>query len=69
VMKVKTQGWGDSMVSTKYVYQRLNDIMNQPVDDTDYHLSRFLDELALNFKADTGKKIGEKAPIKFVNLK
>ena len=59
-MKVKTQGYGDSMVSTKYVYQRLYDIMNQPVNDTDYHLSRFLDELAHNFIVDTGKKIGEK---------
>ena len=59
-MKVKTQGWGDSMVSTKYVYQRLHDIMNQPVNDTNYHLSRFLDELANNFKVDTEKKIGEK---------
>ena len=27
-MKIKTKGWGNSMVATKYVHERLNDIQD-----------------------------------------
>lgn len=61
-MKQETQGWGDSVIATKYVYQRIHDLLDSDLDkgDTAYELSRFLDELAHNFKVDTGKRIGEK---------
>jgi hypothetical protein len=59
-MKLETNGWGDSMVATKYMYERISDILNkQTKDQICYHLSRLNDELALNFKSDTGKGIGE----------
>tara|TARA_B100001057_G_scaffold451681_1_gene494940 strand:- start:223 stop:402 length:180 start_codon:yes stop_codon:yes gene_type:complete len=48
-----------SRVDVVYVYERLNDILNS--DDLAYAASRFLDELAHNFHADTGVKIGEVA--------
>ena len=53
-------GWGCSTVATKYIYQRLQDILNLESDeDVDYHLSRLSDELALVYFGDTNKKIGE----------
>lgn len=59
-MKQATNGWGDSAVATKYVYQRIHGILNLETDeDMTYHLSRFMDELAHNFKVDTNKLIGE----------
>ena len=59
-MKTETNGWGDSMVATKYIYQRLGGIMDMDnEDDITYHLSRLMDELALNYKVDTKKLIGE----------
>ena len=58
---METQGWGDSMVTTKYVYQRIHHIMDmENRDEMDYHLSRFMDELANNYFVDTDSKIGEK---------
>jgi hypothetical protein len=58
-MNYKLEGWGDSMVSTKYIYQRINAMLDMSEDDISYHLSRLSDELSLNYKADTGKRIGE----------
>jgi hypothetical protein len=53
-------GWGCSTVATKYIYQRLQDILNFESDeDVDYHLSRLSDELARVYFGDTNKKIGE----------
>jgi hypothetical protein len=56
-MKIKTQGWGDSMIATKYVYERIFDILDDDCDMAD-ELSRFMDELAHNYKVDTGELIG-----------
>ena len=59
-MKDKTLGWGNSTVATKYIYQRLNDILNKETcDEICYHLSRLSDELAHNYKGDTNKLIGD----------
>ena len=59
-MKTETQGWGDSMVATKYIYERINDILDMnEYEDVAYSLSRLMDELANNYKTDTGKLIGE----------
>ena len=59
-MKVETQGWGDSMVSTKYIYERIHDILDMnDYADVAYSLSEFMDELAHNYKVDTGNLIGE----------
>ena len=54
---------GESMstVSTKYIYERINDILDMnEYEDVAYSLSRLLDELAHNYKVDTGSLIGEK---------
>ena len=60
-MMEETNGWGDSAVATKYIYQRIHGILDlEDGEDITYHLSRFMEELARNFKADTGKKIGER---------
>ena len=59
-MKQKTNGWGNSTVATKYIYQRIQDILDLKSDeDMAYHLSRLSDELAHNYFVDTNKKIGE----------
>tara|TARA_R100000995_G_scaffold8025_1_gene3494 strand:- start:550 stop:735 length:186 start_codon:yes stop_codon:yes gene_type:complete len=59
-MKIETNGWGDSMVATKYMHERISDILNkQTKDQICYHLSRLSDELAHNYKIDTNKSIGE----------
>ena len=50
--------WDDSKVSTKYMYHRVWDILDGP-DDLASGLSRLMDELAFNYKIDTGKTIGE----------
>ena len=51
-------GWGSSTVATKYIYQRLQDILNLASDeDVAYHLSRLSDELARAYFGDTNKKI------------
>lgn len=60
-MRANTSGWGGSMVSTKYMYERIYDILDmQKQRDVNYHLSRLMEELAHNYKADTGRLIGEK---------
>jgi len=45
-----------STVATKYVYERVQGIFNE-VDEleVEYQLHRFLDELAHNYKVDTGE--------------
>jgi hypothetical protein len=49
-----------STVNTRYIYQRLHAIMDmEDTEDMTYHLSRLMDELAHNYKVDTGKLIGE----------
>lgn len=50
----------DSKVSTKYMYERIHDILDMnEYGDVAYSLSRLMDELAHNYKVDTGKLIGE----------
>ena len=59
-MRAETQYWGDSTVATKYVYQRIHDILDMnEYGDVAYSLSRLMDELAHNYKVDTGSLIGE----------
>jgi hypothetical protein len=60
-MKVETQGWGDSMIATKYVYDMIHSFLdcNLPKKEINFALSCFLDQLAHNYKVDTGKSIGE----------
>jgi hypothetical protein len=49
-----------STVSTQYIYQRIHDILDvKNVIDVSFELSRLMDELAHNYKVDTGKLIGE----------
>lgn len=63
-METENNGWGESTVATAYVYERVRDILetSNPLDEEDdavYYLSRFLDELAHNYKVDTGRLIAE----------
>ena len=59
-MEDEFNGWGSSTVATKYIYQRLQDILDlKSSEDITYHLSRLSDELARNYFVDTDKKIGE----------
>jgi hypothetical protein len=58
-MKIETNGWGDSMVATKYIYERVHGILDGRVTDMPHELSRFMDELAHNYRVDTGNLIGE----------
>jgi len=63
-MKTENNGWGESSVATAYVYERVRAILetSNPLDEEDdavYYLSRFLDELAHNYKVDTGRSIEE----------
>ena len=61
-MKQETNGYGASTIATKYVYQRIHEILDMAqIDQVYFELSRFMDELARNYKVDTGKLIGEKA--------
>ena len=51
--------WGNSAVATKYIYERVQAILDfHSQEDMAYHLSRLSDELARNYQVDTGKKIG-----------
>ena len=49
-------GFGNSSVATQYIYERVADILDGK--DLAFELSRLLDELAHNYKVDTGKLIG-----------
>ena len=46
-----------SSVATKYMYERVHGILDG--NDMAFELSRLLDELAHNYKVDTGRLIGE----------
>ena len=49
-----------SKVCTKYMYERIHDILDMnDYGDVAYSLSRLMDELAHNYKVDTGNLIGE----------
>ncbi len=53
-------GWGSSTVATKYIYQRIQDILDEESDeDVVFYLSRLSDELAKVYFSDTNEKIGE----------
>ena len=53
-------GWGNSSVATKYIYERIHDILDvKDVIDVSFELSRLMDELAHNYKTDTGRLVGE----------
>ena len=61
-MKIETQGYGSSMVATKYVYERINDIVDYQNKEQSYslilvHLKELQEELAHNYKVDTKEKI------------
>jgi hypothetical protein len=53
-----TLEWGNSKVATKYIYQRVHNMLDMSEREVSYHLSRLLDELAHNYEVDTGEKIG-----------
>jgi hypothetical protein len=55
-IKVNPTTWGNSRVATKYIYARIWDILDGP-DDLAQELSRLMDEMAHNYKVDTGKLI------------
>lgn len=56
----KMSTWGNSTIATKYVYQKIHEILDmEEREDVDYCLSRLLNELAYNYQIDTGKLIGE----------
>jgi len=50
-------GYGNSSVATKYIYERVHSILDGRVADMPYELSRLMDELANNYKIDTGNLI------------
>jgi len=72
-MKVETQGWGSSMVATKFMYQEIKEAKELLVDElvslemldesgAERQLNWLMKMLAYIYKADTGKEIGEEAP-------
>jgi predicted house-cleaning noncanonical NTP pyrophosphatase (MazG superfamily) len=70
-MKIETQGYGSSMVATKYVYERINDIIANSEDEHRIKINTFMElhksmlselkelqeELAHNYQVDTKEKI------------
>lgn len=69
-MKIETQGWGSSMVATKYIHQEItavrelltNELGKLGVFDdlaAEERLSGLLKMLAYNYKADTGEELNE----------
>jgi hypothetical protein len=72
-MKVETQGWGSSMVATKYMYQEIKEAKELLVEelvslemldesDAEKQLNCLMKMLAYNYKADTGEEIREETP-------
>jgi hypothetical protein len=50
--------FGNSSVSTQYMYQRIKDILDvKQIIDVPFELSRLLDELAQVYKLDTDRLI------------
>ena len=73
IMKVETQGWGSSMVATKYMYQEIKEAKELLVDelvslgmldesDAEKQLNCLMKMLAYFHKSHTGEEIGEEAP-------
>jgi len=57
-MRAETQGWGDSTIATKYVYERPQDaLMTAFIEDVPYKLQEFMKELSHNYKVDTGEEL------------
>ena len=70
-MKIETQGYGSSMVATKYVYEIINDIIENSEDKHRIKINTFLElnksmlselkelqeELAHNYQVDTKENI------------
>tara|TARA_Y100001937_G_C6941882_1_gene250743 strand:- start:1 stop:219 length:219 start_codon:yes stop_codon:yes gene_type:complete len=70
-MKIETQGYGSSMVATKYVFERINDIIANSEDEHRIKINTFMElhksmlselkelqkELAHNYQVDTKEKI------------
>ena len=42
-MKIETQGYGSSMVATKYVYERINDIIANSEDEHRIKINTFME--------------------------
>ncbi len=70
-MKVETQGWGSSMVATKYMYQQIKEAQELLLDEREHvmdisraeqQLNCLMKMLAYNYKADTGEEIREETP-------
>ena len=72
-MKIETQGWGSSMVATKYMYQEIKEAKELLVEelvslemldesDAEKQLNCLMKMLAYNYKADTGEEIREETP-------
>ena len=72
-MKIETQGWGSSMVATKYMYQEIKEAKELLVDelvslemldesDAEKQLNCLMKMLAYNYKADTGEEMREETP-------
>jgi hypothetical protein len=72
-MKIETQGWGSSMVATKYMYREIKEAKELLVDelvslemldesDAEKQLNCLMKMLAYNYKADTGEEIREETP-------
>jgi hypothetical protein len=57
---MQDNGYGDSLVATQYIYARIKYIMEncfeEEMEDNFFNL---MDELAINYKKDTGKEITE----------
>ena len=70
-MKIETQGWGSSMVATKYVYERINDLIENSEDKHRIKINTFMElhksmlselkelqeELSHNYQVDTKENI------------
>ena len=64
--KIKTLGWGNSTVATKYVYTRIGEALNsKDLDEMSQQLSNLYSELAHNYKVDTGTPIGQGFPASY----
>jgi len=69
-MKIETEGWGSSMVATKYIHQEITEVRDLLTDElgslgvfddlaAEKRLIGLLKMLAYNYKADTGEELNE----------
>lgn len=59
-MEAETQGYGNSKVATKYVWERIRYIMDNCLgEEMEEQILGFMGELAHNYQVDTGNLIGE----------